>query len=205
MSLYIPQNSNHGFSVSLYPSLSIFAATWFFLFKDKKYWLIFQNVKLNNVCQNMVMLKYFFTETHTDISTEISLHPEDGWAYVAYVPWCFRKLLFKHRKRQYNTTEKTLKKWENEPLRSTINTLRPRQNGSHFPGGMLKRIFLNECSCILMKFSLKFASEGHSTPQCDKPSSELILACLPMHICDIRPQRANSTCQRKIVSVNLDD
>ena len=37
-----------------------------------------------------------------------------------------------------------------------LNTLRPRQNGSNFPGDIFKWIFLNENVCIRTKLSLKF-------------------------------------------------
>ena len=37
----------------------------------------------------------------------------------------------------------------------SINTLRPRQNGRHFPDDILKCIFLNEKVSILIKISLK--------------------------------------------------
>ena len=38
----------------------------------------------------------------------------------------------------------------------TLNTLRPRQNGWHFPDNIFKCIFLNENVCSLIKISLKF-------------------------------------------------
>ena len=41
-----------------------------------------------------------------------------------------------------------------------INTLRPRQNGRHFPDDIFKRIFLNENVRILLKISLKFVPKG---------------------------------------------
>ena len=41
-----------------------------------------------------------------------------------------------------------------------INPLRPRQNGSHFAGDTLNRIFLNENFRISIKISLKFAPKG---------------------------------------------
>ena len=37
-----------------------------------------------------------------------------------------------------------------------LNTLRPRQNGRHFPDDIFKCIFLNENVSITIKFSLKF-------------------------------------------------
>ena len=41
-----------------------------------------------------------------------------------------------------------------------VETLRPRQNGRHFPDNILKCIFLNENCCILMKISLKFVPQS---------------------------------------------
>ena len=44
--------------------------------------------------------------------------------------------------------------------RIVFNTLRPRQNGRHFPDDIFKCIFLNEHIWITMKFSLKFVPKG---------------------------------------------
>ena len=41
-----------------------------------------------------------------------------------------------------------------------LNTLRPRQNGRHFPNDTFKRIFLNENVRISIKISLKFVPKG---------------------------------------------
>ena len=41
-----------------------------------------------------------------------------------------------------------------------FNTLRPRQDGRHFPDDTFKRIFLNENIRISIKISLKFAPKG---------------------------------------------
>ena len=41
-----------------------------------------------------------------------------------------------------------------------VNTLRPRQNGRHFPDDILKCIFLNENVLISIKISLKFVPKG---------------------------------------------
>ena len=42
----------------------------------------------------------------------------------------------------------------------SINTLRPRQNGRHFPDNIFKCIFLNENVWILIKISLKIVPNG---------------------------------------------
>ena len=41
-----------------------------------------------------------------------------------------------------------------------INTLRPKQNGRHFAGDILKCIFLNENVWIPIEISLKFVPKG---------------------------------------------
>ena len=77
---------------------------------------------------------------------------------------------------------------------SLINTLRPRQNGRHFPDDILKCIFLNENVRILIKISLTFVPKGpiNNIPALvqimawyrpgDKPLSEIMLASLLTHI-----------------------
>ena len=42
----------------------------------------------------------------------------------------------------------------------SFNTLRPRQDGHHFPDYIFKWIFLNEIVGILLKISLKFVPRG---------------------------------------------
>ena len=42
----------------------------------------------------------------------------------------------------------------------TVNTLRPRQNGQHFPDNISKWIFLNGNAWILIEISLKFVPKG---------------------------------------------
>ena len=41
-----------------------------------------------------------------------------------------------------------------------FNTLRPRQNGRHFPDDIIKSIFLNENVWVSIKISLKFVPKG---------------------------------------------
>ena len=41
-----------------------------------------------------------------------------------------------------------------------VNTLRPRQNGHHFPDDIFKCIFLNENVWISVKILLKFVPKG---------------------------------------------
>ena len=84
--------------------------------------------------------------------------------------------------------------------RPDFNTLRPRQNGRHFPDNILKCFFLNENVWISIKISLKFVPKGpiNNNPALiqimawrrpgDKPLSETMLASLLMHICVTRPQ-----------------
>ena len=81
-----------------------------------------------------------------------------------------------------------------------INTLRPRQNGRHFPDVIFKCNFLNENVWISSKMLLKFVPKGptNNIPALvqimawrqpgDKPLSEPMLVSLPMHLCVTRPQ-----------------
>ena len=85
----------------------------------------------------------------------------------------------------------------------SFNTLRPRQNGQHFPDVIFKCIFLNENVWILIKISLKFLLKGpiNNIPALvqikawrwpgDKPLSEPMMASLLTHICVTRPQWVN--------------
>ena len=85
-------------------------------------------------------------------------------------------------------------------ITSAFNTLRPRQNGRHFPDDFFKRIFLNENVWISLKISLKFVPRGliNNIPALlqimawrrpgDKPLSEAMLVSLLTHKCVTRPQ-----------------
>ena len=71
-----------------------------------------------------------------------------------------------------------------------VNTLRPRQNGRHFPDDIFKWIFLNENIWISINISLKFVPRGriHNNPTLvqimawrrpgDKPLSEPMVISL---------------------------
>ena len=85
-----------------------------------------------------------------------------------------------------------------------FNTLRPRQNGRHFPDDILKRIFLNGNIWIPIEISLKFVPKGpiNNIPALvqimawrrpsDKSLSEPMMVTLPTHICVTQPQWVNS-------------
>ena len=87
---------------------------------------------------------------------------------------------------------------------SYFNTLRPRQNGRHFPDDIFKRIFLNENVWISLKISLKFVPKGpiNNIPALvqimawrrpgDKPLSEAKLVSFLTHKCVTRPQWVKS-------------
>ena len=89
-----------------------------------------------------------------------------------------------------------------------INTLKPRQNGRHFPDDIFKWIFLNENVWVSIKISLKFVARGpiNNIPTLvqlmawrrlgDKPLSKPMMVRLPTHICVTRPQWVN-TMKRK--------
>ena len=83
---------------------------------------------------------------------------------------------------------------------TTVNTLRPRQNGRHFADDIFKCIFLNESVWIPIEISLKLVPKGpiNNIPALvqimawrrpgDKPLSEPMMVGLPTHICVTRPQ-----------------
>ena len=85
----------------------------------------------------------------------------------------------------------------------SVNTLRPMQNGRHFPDDIFKRIFLNQNVRIPIYISLEFVSKGpiNNIPALvqimawrrpgDKPLSETMLVSLLTHICVTRPQWVN--------------
>ena len=84
-----------------------------------------------------------------------------------------------------------------------VNTLRPRQNGRHFPDDIFKYIFLNENARISLRASLKFVPKVriNNIPALgqimawrrpgDKPLSEPMMVTLLTHICVARPQWVN--------------
>ena len=84
-----------------------------------------------------------------------------------------------------------------------LNTLRPRQNGCHFPDDIFKCIFLNDNVWIWIKSSLKFVPRGliNNIPALvqimawrqpgDKPLSEPVMVRFLTHICVTRPQWVN--------------
>ena len=85
-----------------------------------------------------------------------------------------------------------------------INILRPRKNGSHFPDGSFKCIYLNENVWISITISLKFVPNGpidniEALVQImawrrpgDKPLSEPMMVRLSTHICVTWPQWVKS-------------
>ena len=96
-----------------------------------------------------------------------------------------------------------------------FNTLRPRQNGHHFPDGIFKCIFLNENELFSIKISLKSVPKGpiNSIPVLvqimvwrrpgDKPLSEPMLVCLMAHICVTQSQWFNAFKDRAPIKKNL--
>ena len=92
-----------------------------------------------------------------------------------------------------------------EVTRLGVNTLRPRQNGRHFPDDIFKWVFWNENVWISINISLKFVPRGliNNIPTLvhvmawrrpgNKPLSELMMVRLPTHTCVTRPQCVNVT------------
>ena len=102
-----------------------------------------------------------------------------------------------------------MNEWNNAPggqpsrvphLDHLLNTLRPRQNGQHFPDGIFKCISLKEKVWIAIKISLKFVPKGpiNTVPTLvqimawrrpgEKPLSEPMMIWLLIHIWVTRPQ-----------------
>ena len=87
----------------------------------------------------------------------------------------------------------------------SLNTLRPRQNGRHFPDDIFKCIFLNDDVLISITISLKFVPNGpiNKIPALvqimawrrpgDKLLSEPRMVSLPTHIYVTRPQSVHFT------------
>ena len=86
----------------------------------------------------------------------------------------------------------------------SVNKLRPRQYGRHFPDDIFKCIFLNENVGISIKISLNIVPRGpfNNIPALvqimawrrpgDKPLYEPMMVCLLTHICVTRPQWVKS-------------
>ena len=89
-------------------------------------------------------------------------------------------------------------------LLSSINSLRPRQNGRQFADDIFKCIFLIENVWFPIKISLNFVPKGIINNNIslvqimawrrpgDKPLSEPMIVSLPTHICLARPQWVNN-------------
>ena len=92
-------------------------------------------------------------------------------------------------------------------------TLRPRQNGRHFPDDIFKWIFVNEIIWISIKISLRFVPRGriNNIPALvqimawrrpgDKPLSEPMMVSSLTHKCVTRPQWVNMR-PRKMVAIS---
>ena len=97
----------------------------------------------------------------------------------------------------------------------SVNTLRPKQNGRHFPDDIFKCIFLNENVWILIKISLKFVPKGRISNILtvvpimawrrpgDKPLSEPVIVSLLTHICVTRPQWVNVVNLKDVCEITL--
>ena len=93
--------------------------------------------------------------------------------------------------------------WKFVP-KGSINTLRPRQNGRHFPDDIFKWIFLNKIIWISIKISFKFVPVGgiNNIPALvqimawrrpgGKSLSEPMMVSSLTHICVTRPQWVNN-------------
>ena len=94
-----------------------------------------------------------------------------------------------------------------------VNTLRPGQNGLHFPDDIFRCIFLNENAWISSKISLKFVPNGpvNNIPALvqimawrrtsDKPLSETMMTSLQTHICVTLPQWVKEKIQHVVMEL----
>ena len=98
----------------------------------------------------MVIIKIIFTEMCWYLSLVILL-------LVMSQHWFRRWLVIT---RQQAITFFTFTNFEKDICCHIVNTLRPRQNGRHFPDDIFKYIFLNENLWISIKISLKFVPKG---------------------------------------------
>ena len=110
---------------------------------------------------------------------------------------------------EHDTITSLLLEWEHSKFRQPLNTLRPRQNGRHFPDDIFDYIFLNANVRILLAISLKFVPRGPilyilalfqimawRRPG-DKPLSEPMMIILQTHICVTLPQWVNALRSRQ--------
>ena len=137
-----------------------------------------------------------------------------GWEYgvslwdlllVLQFPWCmqYRFMLNRATARSdcldiYGTPADC--RYIGYPSETHRNTLRPRQNGRHFPEDIFKWIFFNENVRISIMISLKFVPKGpiNNIPALvqtmawrrsgAKPLYELMVFSLLTHMCFTRPQ-----------------
>ena len=139
----------------------------------------------------------------------------DNYAFQAKQAF---KAIFKKAKRQRSWSIQQQQLVEHNGY---LNTLRPGQNGRHFPDDHLKCIFLNENIWISIHISLKFAPKGriNNIPALvrimawrrlgDKPLSEPMMVGLLTHMCVTRPQwlktfihkQCNNNCNGNLLSI----
>ena len=133
-------------------------------------------IEMQYICLSPCLSLHFNFDCHWNLTISVR-----SWYISCVVPYC--------------------NEW---PGISNVNTLRPRQNGRHFPDDILKCIFLNENVWISIKISLKFVFKGpvSNIPALvqimawrqpgDKPLSEPMMFNLPTHVCVTRPQWVNA-------------
>ena len=96
-----------------------------------------------------------------------------------------------------------------------LDTLRPRQNGHHFPGDILKCILFNENVLISIEISMKFVPEVqiNNIPSLiqlmawhqpgTKPLSEPMMVTLGTNICITQPQCVKRDCDTYIYALHI--
>ena len=143
---------------------------------------------------------------HSQTSTVQMLKVENGISNFISLNWVYDYLSILGSKLIHVSRRGPMQSFEvldTDSSYISVNTLRPRQNGRHFPDDIFKWIFLNENVWIPIKISLKFVPKVpiNNIPALvqimawrrpgDKPLSEPMMVCLLKHICVTRPKWVN--------------
>ena len=143
------------------------------------YWLIYTSLSLNELTPLMGYLKVLFS----------------------WPQYQFQSLVRSAAASLPNLGDRMQKSYTS--YHEELNTLRPNQNGRHFPDNSFRCIFLNENVWISIKISLKFVPKGPiaNNPALvqiiawrrtgDKPLSEPILINPLVHICSTKGRWVN--------------
>ena len=132
---------------------------WFGICQSYLYlWRLFnlQYVHYNDVIMSAMASQITsLTIVHSSVYSGADQRKHQSYASLAFVRG-FHRWVKKVWWIWLNVSHGYNKSWGNN---NCCNTLRPRQNGRHFPDDICKRIVMNKNCCILMKVSLKFVPQ----------------------------------------------